>query len=203
MRSRRPTSGPSRSVDVEGQTDILAGTALHLPLQRELHHEPHPGGLPPGSATSSSMYRARPLGQRGRRRDHEAPDPARVPPRPPPELHRLLRAGADPRPSIPVQIHKEFEESFQATDPGMCTSTGPGTPTTACTPSTCGTGAPTPWRTSGGSSSSGATPRPCGGSASRRPAPSTTRSRSPPTSSALSPPLTHMHNPPIFMSDVH
>ena len=80
------------------------GASLHLPLQRELHHEPDPGGLPraglllqhvPGQAT----------GARGRRRDHAAPHPARVPSRPSPELHRLLRAGADPdrRPGADAQ----------------------------------------------------------------------------------------------------
>ena len=44
------------------------------------------------------------------------PDALGVQPGPPSELHRLLRAGAEPRPPIPIEVADRFEESF-ATDP--------------------------------------------------------------------------------------
>ena len=55
-------------------------------------------------------------GARGRRGDHEPPDAVGVRPGPPPELHRLLRTGPQPRRPTRSKIDKPFEESF-ATDP--------------------------------------------------------------------------------------
>ena len=156
------------------------GSALHLPLQRQLDHEPDPGGLPrprlllqpvPGQAA----------GARGRRADPAPPHPQGVPPGAPPELHRLLRAGAH-------RDHRPGRDRASTRSPspptrGTSTSTGPATPTTASTPSTCGTGARTRWSTWVRSSSSAATATPCAGSASSRPPPWPTRSRWPRTSS--------------------
>ena len=143
------------------------GAALHLPLQRELDHEPDPGGLPRVGLLLQPLPGQAP-GARGRRADPAPPDPSRVPPRPPPELHRLLRAGADPdgRPGAPST---SSSRSRSPPTRGTSTSTAPVTPITACIPSTCGTGARTRWSIWGGSSSSAAIPRPCAGSASPRP----------------------------------
>ena len=78
--------GPDRHLD--------HGPPLHQPVQRELDPQPDPGGLPrprlpvqhvPGQAA----------GARGRRPDHDPPHAVGVQPGPPPQLHRLLRTGAE------------------------------------------------------------------------------------------------------------
>ncbi len=87
-------------------------------------------------------------GPRGRRADPVAPDAVGLQPGPPPQLHRLLRAGA-------VGDHRSAGDrgsASRSTSPrtsGTGTCTAPATPTTASTPSTCGTGARTPSSTSG------------------------------------------------------
>ena len=75
------------------------GAALHLPVQRQLDHEPDPRRLPRARLLLQPLpgQAARTRGWRG---DHVAPDAVGVQPGAPPELHRLLRAGArrDDRP---------------------------------------------------------------------------------------------------------
>ena len=85
-----------QGVDVTGQTDILThGAALHLPVQRQLHHEPHPGGVSGAGVLLQPVPRSA-VGAGRWRPDPSPPDPARVPPGSPSQLHRLLRAGPDP-----------------------------------------------------------------------------------------------------------
>ena len=124
------------------------GAALHLPLQRELDHEPDPRDVPrarlllqplPGQAARA----------RGRRAHHEPPDAVGVPPGPPPELHRLLRAGAG-RHHRPARDRGDATRSSSPRTSGTATSTARATPTTASTRSTCGTGARTRCSTSAG-----------------------------------------------------
>ena len=109
-------------------------------------------------------------GARGRGADHDPPDPVGVQPGPPPELHRLLRAGPerDDRPDRDLQA---VRRGPSPPTPGTSTCTGPATPTTGSIPSTCGTGARTPSSTWARSSSWVATPRRCTGSGSGRPPP--------------------------------
>ena len=124
------------------------GPALHLPVQRELGDEPDPRDVPrarlllqhvPGQAARA----------RGRRAHHEPPDAVGVPPRPPPELHRLLRAGAG-RHHRPARDRGPATRSSSPRTSGTATSTARATPTTASTRSTCGTGARTRCSTSAG-----------------------------------------------------
>ena len=69
------------------------GPALHRPVQRELDHEPDPRHVP-GPRVLLQPVPGPPARARGRRAHHEPPDAVGVPPGAPPELHRLLRAGA-------------------------------------------------------------------------------------------------------------
>ena len=69
------------------------GHPVHLPVQRELDHEPDPGDVhrPRLLLQPVPRHAAR---ARGRRDHPHPPDAQRVPPGAPPELHRLLRGGA-------------------------------------------------------------------------------------------------------------
>ena len=69
------------------------GDPLHLPLQRELDHEPDPRDVHGARLLLQHVPREAPRA-RGRRADPDPPDAVGVPPGAPPELHRLLRAGA-------------------------------------------------------------------------------------------------------------
>ena len=191
-----------QGVDVQGQTDILTmGLPYICPYNVNSIMNPILVACL-GLGYFFNLYRGKPAGARGRRADPAPPDPARVPPRPPPELHRLLRAGADPdrRPGA-----RSTSSSRSPSPPtrGTSTSTAPATPTTASTPSTCGTGAPTRWSTWAGSSSSGGDPK-----AVRRLGFSPASSLNDALEIASdvvgpSPTLTHLHAPPIMMADVH
>ena len=70
------------------------GPALHLPLQRQLDPQPDPRGLPRARLLLQPLP-GQAAGPRGRRAHHDPPHPVGVQPGPPPELHRLLRAGAE------------------------------------------------------------------------------------------------------------
>ena len=117
------------------------GHPVHLPVQRQLDHEPDPrdvhGPRLPVQHVPRQAARAR-----GRGRDHDPPDAARLPPGAPPELHRLLRAGAgrDHRPARDVDEVRGALRRGRVVPPPLPHEA---TPTTACTRSTCGTGAPT------------------------------------------------------------
>ena len=152
-RSRPCTRSPPQNVfeqqlvPIEGQTDILTmGLPYICPYNVQLDHEPDPRDVPrarlllqhvPGPAARA----------RGRRAHHEPPHAVGVPPRPPPELHRLLRAGAG-RHHRPARDRGHATRSSSPRTSGTATSTARATPTTASTRSTCGTGAATRCSTS-------------------------------------------------------
>ena len=175
-----------QGVDVEGQTDILTmGLPYICPYNVNSIMNPILVACL-GLGYFFNMYRGKPLVREGgvvimkhptRPEFHPGHHPSYI------DFYEQVLTQT----WIPCRCTRSSRSPSPPT-PGTCTSTGRGTPTTASTPSTCGTGARTRWRTWAGSSSSAGTPRPCGGSASRRRARSTTRSRSPPTSSAPPPP---------------
>ena len=81
-------------VPVEGQTDILTmGLPYICPYNVNSVMNPILV-MCLGLGYFFNMYRGRAAGARGRRGHHEPPHPVGVPPGPPPQLHRLLRAGA-------------------------------------------------------------------------------------------------------------
>ena len=81
-------------VEIEGQTDILTmGLPYICPYNVNSIMNPILV-MCLGLGYFFNMYRGQAARARGRRADHEPPDAVGVPPRPPPELHRLLRAGA-------------------------------------------------------------------------------------------------------------
>ena len=81
-------------VHVEGQTDILTiGLPYICPYNVNSIMNPILV-MCLGLGYFFNLYRGRPLVRRGRRADHDPPDAVGVQPGPPPELHRLLRAGA-------------------------------------------------------------------------------------------------------------
>ena len=158
------------------------GAALHLPLQRQLDDEPDPRRLPRARLLLQPLPRQA-ARARGRRRHHVAPDAVGVQPGAPPELHRLLRAGAG-RDDRPVRDRVEVRGGLRhrpvVRAPLPHELRLPRRPPA----STCGTGARTPSSTSAASSSSAATGQRSAGWASPRRRPSPTPSRSPRTSSA-------------------
>ena len=95
-----------------------------------------------------NFYRGQAAGARGRGGDHDPPHALGVPPGAPPELHRLLRAGAG-RHDRPRSRSRPSTRRASPRTSGTGTSTGPATPTTASTRSTCGTGARTACSTCG------------------------------------------------------
>ncbi|HRE01636.1 MAG TPA: lactate racemase domain-containing protein, partial [Ilumatobacteraceae bacterium] len=78
-------AGPDRHPD--------DGHPVHLPLQRQLDHEPDPGDVY-GSRVPVQHVPRQAAGARRRRGDHDPPDAVGLPPGASSELHRLLRAGA-------------------------------------------------------------------------------------------------------------
>ena len=137
----RPAAGTGRGPDRRAGP----GTALRLPLQRELDHEPDPGHVP-GPGVLLQPVQGAAAGARGRRADHEPPHHAGLPPGAPPQLHRLLRGGPG-RHHRPDRDGAALRAQASPRTSGTATCTGPATPTTACTRSTCGTGAATRWST--------------------------------------------------------
>ena len=191
-----------QGVDVEGQTDILTmGLPYICPYNVNSIMNPILVACL-GLGYFFNMYRGRPLVREGGVVIMRHPTRPEFHPGPPPQLHRLLRAGAHPD-ARPSRRCTRSSRSRSPLTPGTCTCIAPATPITACTRSTCGTGAPTRWRISAESSWSAATPRRCAGWASPRPARSTDALEIASDVVGPSPTLTHMHNPPIFMSDVH
>ena len=187
----RGRRGPDRHPD--------HGPALHLPLQRQLDHEPDPGGVPrprlllqplPGQAA----------GARGRRADHVPPHAVGVPPGAPPELHRLLRAGAR-RDHRPDRDGERFEEAF-ATDPWYIHLYRTGHAYHGVHPFYMWYWCAHALEHLGGVIIVGGDPRPCGGWASGPPPPWPTPWRWPSDVVGPSPTLTHLHAPPILMADV-
>ena len=176
------------------------GPPLHQPLQRQLDPQPDPGGLPrprlllqplPGQAA----------GARGRRADHDPPDPVGVQPGPPPELHRLLRAGAEPRP--PTRRHVGAVRGGLRHRPVVHPPL-PDRPRLPRGPPVLHVVLvrPRPRAPRRGHHRRAATRRPCTGSASAPPRPWPTPSRWPRDVVGPSPTLTHLHAPPILMADV-
>ena len=87
------------------------GHPVHLSLQRELDHEPDPRDVH-GARLPLQHVPRQAAGARGRRGDHDPPDAARVPPGAPPELHRLLRAGAGRHHRPARDVDAKYEEQF-------------------------------------------------------------------------------------------
>ena len=122
------------------------GAAVHLPLQRQLDHEPAARRLPrPRLLLQPLPRQARRA--RGRRGDHLAPDAVGLSPGAPPELHRLLRAGAR-RDDRSARDRGEVRGVLRPRPVVHPPLPHLATPTTASIPSTCGTGARTPSSTS-------------------------------------------------------
>ena len=140
----RPAPGAGRGPDRHPDD----GPALHLPLQRELDHEPDPRDVPRARLLLQPLPRQA-AGARGRRAHHEPPHAVGVPPGAPPELHRLLRAGAvrDDRPARDRGEVRGAVRRGRVVPPPL---PHVATPTTASTRSTCGTGARTRCSTSAG-----------------------------------------------------
>ena len=104
-----------QGVVVEGQTDILTmGLPYISPYNVNSIMNPILVACL-GLGYFFNLYRGTAAGPRGRGPHHDPPDPVGVQPRPPPELHRLLRAGAE-RDDRPRRGGRRFEEGF-ATDP--------------------------------------------------------------------------------------
>ncbi len=95
-----------------------------------------------GSAIFFNMHRNKPIVRPGGVAIYYHPVPRRVQPDPPPQLHRLLRGGPRRRPPGPVDDRDQVRGAVTPPTPVTSTfTTGRATPTTACTLSTCGTGA--------------------------------------------------------------
>ena len=118
------------------------GPALHLPVQRELDHEPDPRDVPRARLLLQPVPRASRSVREGGVLIMTPPHAVGVPPGPPPELHRLLRAGAgrDDRPARDRAELREVVRRGRVVPPPL---PHVATPTTASTRSTCGTGART------------------------------------------------------------
>ena len=126
-------AGPDRHPDV--------GPAVHLPLQRQLDHEPDPGGLSRAWGTSStstgvSHSCARAACSSCVTRPGPSSTPATTP------VTSTSTSRCSPRPSTPSPSTSSSKSPSPPTR-GTSTSTAPVTRTTASIPSTCGTGAPT------------------------------------------------------------
>ncbi len=188
-------------VPLEGQTDILTmGLPYICPYNVNSIMNPILV-MCLGLGYFFNLYRGKPLGARGRRAHHEPPHAVGVPPRAPPQLHRLLRAGAgrDHRSARDREALRGALRHRRVVPPPLPHLP---TPTTASTRSTCGTGGPTPCSTWAASSSSAVTPGPCAGWASSPPPPCRTPSRWPSDTVGPQATITHLHNPPVLMADV-
>jgi lactate racemase len=137
----RPAPGGGRGPD----RHLDDGPALHLPLQRELDHEPDPGDVP-GLGYFFNMYRGKPLVREGGVLIMTHPTPWEFHPVHHPSyidfFEQVLAETTDP---------KVIEPPTRSSSPrtsGTATCTARATPTTASTRSTCGTGAATPSSTS-------------------------------------------------------
>ena len=148
-----------------------------------------------------NLYRGKPLVREGGVVIMTHPTPVGVQPGPPPELHRLLRAGTERdhrsgrggEPVRGVVRHRPLVRPSLPHRPRL-----PRRPSR----STCGTGAPTPSSTWAGSSSWVGTRRPFTASVSG-PRPTLTDALEMATDVVgPSPSLTHLHTPPVLMADV-
>ena len=188
-------------VAVQGQTDILTmGLPYICPYNVNSIMNPILV-MCLGLGYFFNMYRGKPLVREGGVLIMSAPHAVGVPPGAPPELHRLLRAGAR-RHDRPDRDRAEVREAVRrgrVVPPPL-----PHELRLPRRPSVLHVvlGSARAASTSVGSSSSAATHAPCVASASGRRRRCTTRSRWRPTSSGVTPTITHLHNPPIVMADV-
>ena len=98
-------------VPVEGQTDVLTmGLPYICPYNVNSIMNPILV-MCLGLGYFFNMYRGKPPGARGRRAHHEPPHPVGLPPRAPPQLHRLLRGGAG-RHHRPEGDRREYEKRY-------------------------------------------------------------------------------------------
>ena len=195
------TSTASSSSRSQGQTDILTmGIPFICPYNVNSIMNPILV-MCMGLGYLFNMYRGKPLVREGGVVIMTHPTPVGLPPRAPPELHRLLRAGAvgDHRPArderqvrgalrqrrvVPPPVQDQLRLPRRA--PVLHVVLG---------------------RARDAALRQGHHRRrrraaPCAASASPRPRRWTTRSRSPATSSAALPRITHLHTPPIMVCDV-
>jgi hypothetical protein len=155
-----------QGVDVQGQTDILTmGLPYICPYNVNSIMNPILVACL-GLGYFFNLYRGKPLVREGgvlimrhptRPEFHPGHHPSYID-----FYEQVLTQTVDPVPST------SSSRSRSPPTRGTSTSTAPGTPITASTPSTCGTGARTRWSISDASSSSAAMPRPCAGSGSHR-----------------------------------
>ena len=111
-RARRPrTCYEQQLVPVEGQTDILTmGIPYICPYNVNSIMNPILVMCTRARLLLQPLPRQA-AGARGRRADHDPPHAVGVPPGAPPELHRLLRAGAG-RHHRPAEIEAQYEKQF-------------------------------------------------------------------------------------------
>ena len=136
-------------VEVEGQTDILTmGIPYICPYN--VHSIMNPIlVMCTGLGYFFNLYRNKPLVREGGVVIMTHPTLARLQPGAPPELHRLLRAGAR-RHHRPARDVEEVGGALRLRRVVPPPLPHVATPTTACTRSTCGTGAPTGCATAAG-----------------------------------------------------
>ncbi len=190
-----------QGVAVEGQTDVLTmGLPYICPYNVNSIMNPILVACL-GLGYFFNLYRGRAARPRGRRRDHVPPDTLGVQPVHHPELHRLLRAGAEPdhRPGRDRRPVRGVVRHRSLVHPPL-----PHRPRLPRRPSLLHVvlvrpRPPAPRRGDrGGRRPEGRPPARLPG----RPRPWPTPSRWPPTWSGPVPTLTHLHNPPILMADV-
>ena len=122
-----------QGVAVEGQTDILTmGLPYICPYNVNSIMNPILVACL-GLGLLLQPLPGQAAGARGRRADPAPPHPVGVPPGAPPELHRLLRAGAH-RDHRPGRDGQAATRSPSPPTRGTSTSTAPATPTTASIP---------------------------------------------------------------------
>ena len=134
-------------VPVEGQTDVLAlGLPYVCPYNVNSIMNPILV-MCLGLGYFFNLYKGRPLVREGGVLIMSHPTTPDFHPVHHPSLHRLLRGGPG-RHHRPDRDGAALRAQASPRTTGTATCTGPATPTTACTRSTCGTGAATPWSTS-------------------------------------------------------
>ena len=135
-------------VEVQGQSDIVVfGLPVPRPVQRELDPEPDPRALP-GARLPVQHVPEQAARARGRRRDPVPPGARGSSTRSTTRATSTSSRRSWPRPPIPRRSRRSTRSATRPTR-GTCTCTGRPTRTTACTRSTCGTGARTAATTAG------------------------------------------------------